>query len=97
MPTTYSFPNALRAKKRFYASSEHTHASGAPLHWWNPDGRTNNPGLCPRCKEKLKGMMTSVVDGVDFCWLCSHNTDENPIQRRQSVEWAKARAREEGL
>jgi len=48
-------------------------------------------GFCPRCKEPLDGMMTRVVRGVKFCYLCSFDlTDEpNDPELTQWISWAK--------
>lgn len=27
--------------------------------------------------------------GVQFCWLCSFDLDENPAEGRQWISWAK--------
>jgi len=45
-------------------------------------------GFCPRCKEDLVGMMTRVVKGVKFCYLCSFEVEEN-VTDRQWIGWAK--------
>jgi len=49
-------------------------------------------GFCPRCKSDWP-MMTRVVDGVKFCYLCSHDVDENPMEKRRWVKWAKQYAK----
>lgn len=48
-----------------------------------------NLGFCPRCKEDLEGMMTRIVDGVTFCYLCSFDIEEDRIERQNWVRWAK--------
>jgi len=49
-------------------------------------------GFCPRCKSEWP-MMTRVVDRVKFCWLCSHDIEENRIERSRWVKWAKEYAK----
>jgi len=46
-------------------------------------------GFCPRCKEDLEGMMTRVVKGVKFCWLCSFEVEENRRELNTWISWAK--------
>ena len=45
-------------------------------------------GFCPRCKSEWP-MMTRVVDSVKFCHLCSYDVEENKMERRRWVKWAK--------
>lgn len=51
-------------------------------------------GFCPRCKEDLDGMMTGILGGVKFCYLCSCDLEENHIERETWIRWAKVRAKE---
>ena len=53
-------------------------------------------GFCPRCKEDLEGMMTRVVRGVKFCYLCSFDLEENKIELDEWVSWAKSYAKNMG-
>ena len=49
-------------------------------------------GFCPRCKSDFhKGgeMMTRVVSGVKFCWLCSFDVEDDRMERQNWVSWAK--------
>ena len=50
-------------------------------------------GFCPRCKEDFNGMMTRVVKGVKFCYLCSFDLEENNIELNQWISWAKEYAK----
>lgn len=38
--------------------------------------------------------MTGVVDGVLFCYLCSHDVIDDRMERQQWVRWARNRALE---
>jgi len=49
-------------------------------------------GFCPRCKSDWP-MMTRVVDGVKFCWLCSFDVEEDKMERRRWVKWARSYAK----
>jgi len=49
-------------------------------------------GFCPRCKSDFHEggeMMTRVVDGVRFCYLCSYDVEENRMERQTWVRWAR--------
>lgn len=54
-------------------------------------------GFCPRCKDEFdENRMTRIVFGVRWCYLCSFDMEENPIERRQWVSWAKEYAKNMG-
>jgi Zn-finger nucleic acid-binding protein len=58
-----------------------------------------NLGFCPRCKSDFHEggeMMTRVVKGVRFCYLCSFDLEENKIELNQWVSWAKEYAKNMG-
>jgi len=50
-------------------------------------------GFCPQCKSDLGDMMTRVVDNVKFCYLCSFDVEENRMEKRRWVKWAKEYAK----
>lgn len=67
-------------------------------------------GFCPRCFGKFTesdidegnqepGQMgtTRVVFGVRFCRFCSFDIEDNKIERRRVLSYAKQRAEMEGL
>ena len=54
--------------------------------------KTIDLGFCPRCKSDFHEggeMMTRVVSGVKFCWLCSFEVEDDRLQRRNWVSWAR--------
>lgn len=53
-------------------------------------------GFCPRCKSDFhKGgeMITRVVKGVLFCYLCSFEVEEDRMQLDNWVRWAEEYAK----
>jgi len=52
-------------------------------------------GFCPRCKEDWP-IMTREIDGILFCWLCSFDIEEEPMERKRWVRWARGRVEEQG-
>jgi len=50
--------------------------------------------FCPRCKEELQGMLVRTIAGVVFCWLCSFDVEEEPMEKERWLRWARARAAE---
>jgi uncharacterized protein (DUF983 family) len=49
-------------------------------------------GFCPRCKSDTGDMMTKVVKGVKFCWLCGCDVEEDSMELDRWVRWAKSYA-----
>lgn len=58
-------------------------------------GKVVDLGFCPRCKSDLEGMMTRIVRGVKFCYLCSFDFTDvpNDPELDQWVRWAKEYAK----
>ena len=55
-------------------------------------GKQIDLGFCPRCKSDFHEggeMMTRIVDNVVFCHLCSFDIEEDRMQRKEWVSWAR--------
>jgi hypothetical protein len=49
-------------------------------------------GFCPRCKDVvdgLKGLKSRIVSGVKFCVFCAWRVENDKVELKRYVAWAK--------